>query len=138
MDLKSIAEILKGSIDPNLRQEAEKKLSEVHKIIGFGPTLLQVVMSNDVELPTRQAGGIYLKNMVSLNSNTIILTFYVKHFLTETIFRFLPLGRKENLRLRESQSPSLFTSRIEPSSGTTSWTLWSTPLTSSGSSWRFA
>jgi len=65
MDLKSIAEILKGSIDPNLRQEAEKKLSEVHKIIGFGPTLLQVVMSNDVELPTRQAGGIYLKNMVS-------------------------------------------------------------------------
>jgi len=65
MDVKNLAELLKGTIDPAHRNEAEKKLSELHKIIGFGPTLLQVVMCADVELPVRQAGVIYLKNMVS-------------------------------------------------------------------------
>jgi len=65
MDVKSLTELLKGTIDPSIRNEAEKKLAEVHKIIGFGPTLLQVVMSNEVELPVRQAAVIYLKNMVS-------------------------------------------------------------------------
>ena len=57
MDVKSLSELLKGTIDPtvryaerlrdfnlniHLRTEAEKKLAEVHKIIGFGPVLLQV------------------------------------------------------------------------------------------------
>jgi len=65
MDVKSLSELLKGTIDPTVRNEAEKKLAEVHKIIGFGPVLLQVVMSNEVELPVRQAAVIYLKNMVS-------------------------------------------------------------------------
>jgi len=65
MDVKSLAELLKGTIDPTQRNEAEKKLAEVHKIIGFGPILLQVVMANEVELPVRQAAVIYLKNMVS-------------------------------------------------------------------------
>ena len=89
MDVKSLSELLKGTIDPTVRNEAEKKLAEVHKIIGFGPVLLQVrgrlerpllsnftmlmmthlvlqvVMSAEVELPVRQAAVIYLKNMVS-------------------------------------------------------------------------
>lgn len=29
---------------------------QIHKIIGFAPTLLQVVMSNEVDMPVRQAG----------------------------------------------------------------------------------
>ena len=66
MDIKSLSELLKGTLDPNHRNEAEKKLTEVHKIIGFGPVLLQVIMSADVELPVRQAAVIYLKNMVSI------------------------------------------------------------------------
>ena len=84
MDVKSVAELLRGTIDPNLRSEAEKKLQEVHKIIGFAPVLLQVpekimpcnncditslvfqvVMEQQVELPVRQAAVIYLKNLVS-------------------------------------------------------------------------
>ena len=40
MDVKSLSELLKGTIDPTVRNEAEKKLAEVHKIIGFGPVLL--------------------------------------------------------------------------------------------------
>ena len=65
MDIKSLSELLKCTLDPNHRNEAEKKLTEVHKIIGFGPVLLQVIMSTEVELPVRQAAVIYLKNMVS-------------------------------------------------------------------------
>ena len=65
MDIKTVTDLLKGTLDPNLRNEAEKELTKVHKIIGFGPVLLQVIMSNEVELPTRQAAVIYLKNMVS-------------------------------------------------------------------------
>ena len=65
MDLKTLSELLKGTLDPAHRNEAEKKLTEVHKVIGFGPVLLQVIMSTEVELPVRQAAVIYLKNMVS-------------------------------------------------------------------------
>ncbi|MPC82153.1 Importin-8 [Portunus trituberculatus] len=35
------------------------------KIIGFTPALLQVVMMGEVDMPVRQAGVIYLKNMVT-------------------------------------------------------------------------
>lgn len=36
----------------------------MEKIIGVTPALLQIVMSQDVEMPARQAGAIYLKNLV--------------------------------------------------------------------------
>lgn len=36
----------------------------MHKIIGFLPSLLQLVMQNDVEMSVRQAGVIYLKNLI--------------------------------------------------------------------------
>jgi len=64
MDMKDIAETLKATLDPGMREPAEKHLDEIHKIIGFAPTLLQCIMKEDVEMPIRQAGGIYLKNMV--------------------------------------------------------------------------
>lgn len=40
---------------------------QIHKIIGFAPSLLQVVMMADCAMPIRQAGAIYLKNLVSEN-----------------------------------------------------------------------
>lgn len=64
MDTKSLSNLLKGTMDPNQRNEAEKKLSEVYGMVGFGPTILQLVMASEVELPVRQAAVIYLKNMV--------------------------------------------------------------------------
>ncbi|XP_059474661.1 importin-7 isoform X2 [Neocloeon triangulifer] len=65
MDSKRIIEILKGTIDSNYRQEAEEQLNQIHKIIGFAPALLQAIMINDVDLPVRQAGAIYFKNLIS-------------------------------------------------------------------------
>ena len=35
------------------------------KIIGFTPTILQVVMTADLDMPVKQAGVIYLKNMIT-------------------------------------------------------------------------
>lgn len=29
---------------------------QIHKIIGFSPSLLQVIMMNDIDMPVRQAG----------------------------------------------------------------------------------
>lgn len=34
------------------------------KIIGFAPAVLAVVMNNQLDLPTRQAAAVYLKNLV--------------------------------------------------------------------------
>lgn len=65
MDNAKICELLRATIDPNQRLQAEEQLNQVHKIIGFLPSLLQVVMQNDVDSPVRQAGAIYLKNMVT-------------------------------------------------------------------------
>ncbi|KAG7277637.1 hypothetical protein CRUP_025322, partial [Coryphaenoides rupestris] len=65
MDPNRIIQALKGTIDPSLRRAAETELNQSYKIINFAPTLLQVIMSEQVEFPVRQAAAIYLKNMVS-------------------------------------------------------------------------
>jgi len=65
MDVAKLVETLRSTLDPNQREQAEQQLTEVHKIIGFAPVLLQVVMSDAVDMPVRQAGVIYLKNMLT-------------------------------------------------------------------------
>lgn len=67
MDPRKLIEVLRATIDPNQRQQAEEQLNQVHKIIGFAPSLLQLVMTNDLEMPIRQAGVIYLKNLILHN-----------------------------------------------------------------------
>lgn len=65
MDPAQLAMLLKQTLDPAGRAEAEAKLKEVHKIIGFCPGLLHVVMTDTVDSAVRQAGVIYFKNLVS-------------------------------------------------------------------------
>uniref|UniRef100_A0A673CWL4 Importin N-terminal domain-containing protein n=1 Tax=Sphaeramia orbicularis TaxID=375764 RepID=A0A673CWL4_9TELE len=65
MDPNRIIQALKGTIDPSLRIAAENELNQSYKIINFAPTLLQIIVSEQVEFPVRQAAAIYLKNMVS-------------------------------------------------------------------------
>lgn len=40
---------------------------QVHRIIGFTPTLLQIATQNDIDLPVRQAAAVYLKNEINSN-----------------------------------------------------------------------
>ncbi|XP_063236920.1 importin-7 [Bacillus rossius redtenbacheri] len=65
MDTRKLTDVLRATLDPNQRQQAEDQLAQIHKIIGFAPSLLQVVMLSDVDMPVRQAGVIYLKNLVT-------------------------------------------------------------------------
>ncbi|XP_060535459.1 importin-7 [Cylas formicarius] len=67
MEIRKVIELLRATIDPNQRQQAENQLGQIHKIIGFAPSLLQVVMMADCDMPVRQAGAIYLKNLISAN-----------------------------------------------------------------------
>uniref|UniRef100_A0A6Q2YGY5 Importin N-terminal domain-containing protein n=1 Tax=Esox lucius TaxID=8010 RepID=A0A6Q2YGY5_ESOLU len=65
MDPNVLIEALRGTMDPNLREAAERQLNEGHTQVNFVSTLLQVTMSDQLDLPIRQAGVIYLKNMVT-------------------------------------------------------------------------
>ncbi|XP_052031302.1 importin-8 isoform X2 [Apodemus sylvaticus] len=65
MDLNRIIQALKGTIDPKLRIAAETELNQSYKIINFAPSLLRIIVSDNVEFPVRQAAAIYLKNMVT-------------------------------------------------------------------------
>ncbi|XP_045465095.1 importin-7 [Harmonia axyridis] len=65
MEIRKTIELLRATIDPNQRQQAEAQLDQIHKIIGFAPTLLQIVMMGDCDMPIRQAGAIYLKNLIN-------------------------------------------------------------------------
>ncbi|XP_033019366.1 importin-8 isoform X2 [Lacerta agilis] len=65
MDPNRIIQALKGTIDPKLRLAAESELNQSYKIINFAPSLLQIIVSDQVEFPVRQAAAIYLKNMVT-------------------------------------------------------------------------
>ncbi|KAK7864998.1 hypothetical protein R5R35_000025 [Gryllus longicercus] len=67
MDTRKLQDVLRATIDPNQRQQAEEQLTQIHKIIGFAPSLLQVIMLNDIDMPVRQAGVIYLKNLITQN-----------------------------------------------------------------------
>ncbi|XP_076329001.1 importin-7-like isoform X2 [Tachypleus tridentatus] len=64
MDVNKLIELLRGTTHPSHREEAEKWLRQVHKIIGFAPSLLELVMMTNLEMSVRQAGVIYLKNLV--------------------------------------------------------------------------
>uniref|UniRef100_A0A8D3BZE0 Importin 7 n=1 Tax=Scophthalmus maximus TaxID=52904 RepID=A0A8D3BZE0_SCOMX len=65
MDPESLVEALRGTMDPNLREAAERRLNEGHTQVNFVSTLLRVTMSDQLDLPVRQAGVIYLKNMIT-------------------------------------------------------------------------
>ncbi|XP_033221606.1 importin-7 [Belonocnema kinseyi] len=67
MDQRKLTELLRATIDPAQQKQAEEQLNQIHKIIGFAPTLLQVVMMTEVDMPVRQAGVIYLKNLITSN-----------------------------------------------------------------------
>ncbi|WAR01862.1 IPO7-like protein [Mya arenaria] len=55
MDANKLIEVLRATLDPSQREEAEKQLEIVHKIIGFAPILLQVVMEESIDMPDREA-----------------------------------------------------------------------------------
>ena len=61
MDITKLVDVLRATLQPDQREAAEKQLSEVHKIIGFVPALLQLVMSEQIDMPVRQAGVVYMK-----------------------------------------------------------------------------
>lgn len=60
MDVRKVTELLRATIDPEQQKQAEEQLNQIHKIIGFAPTLLQVLMTAE-EMSVRQAGVIYLR-----------------------------------------------------------------------------
>uniref|UniRef100_A0A8C5T0Z2 Importin N-terminal domain-containing protein n=1 Tax=Laticauda laticaudata TaxID=8630 RepID=A0A8C5T0Z2_LATLA len=54
MDPNTIIEALRGTMDSTLREAAERKLNEAHKSVNFVSTLLQITMSEQLDLPVRQ------------------------------------------------------------------------------------
>ena len=65
MDVKLVIDLLTRTLEPSLRNEAERELAQVRLIPGFGPVLLQVILWEQVELACRQAAVIFLKNLVT-------------------------------------------------------------------------
>ncbi|XP_060853016.1 importin-7 [Rhopalosiphum padi] len=64
MDMEKLTALLNATLYQPHRGEAEEQLQQIHKIAGFGPSLLQIVVSSEMEISTRQAGAIYLKNLM--------------------------------------------------------------------------
>lgn len=62
---EKLVTLLESTLNPALRKQAEDELGMIHNILGFSTNLLQLVMSDQVQMPVRQAGAIYLKNMIS-------------------------------------------------------------------------
>lgn len=66
MDKEKILDLLRKTTDPDakVREPAEQQLNSIHKIIGFCPALLEIVLHPELELHIKQAAVIYLKNNV--------------------------------------------------------------------------
>uniref|UniRef100_A0A2I3SGA8 Importin N-terminal domain-containing protein n=2 Tax=Pan TaxID=9596 RepID=A0A2I3SGA8_PANTR len=54
MDPNTIIEALRGTMDPALQEAMELQLNEAHKSLNFVSTLLQITMSEQLDLPVRQ------------------------------------------------------------------------------------
>ncbi|CAF4075012.1 unnamed protein product, partial [Rotaria magnacalcarata] len=65
MDLAPVVETLKATLSPQLRQQAEEKLSQICKSNGFIPCLVQIILNGQCDMGARQAGAIYLKNHIN-------------------------------------------------------------------------
>eukprot|EP00794_Sanderia_malayensis_P018281 gene18281-20104_t len=65
MDVQQLVALFQGTLDPNHRADAEKKLEELSPYAGFSTILLQMVMAPEIQVAIRQAAVIYLKNMIS-------------------------------------------------------------------------
>ncbi|PAA51080.1 hypothetical protein BOX15_Mlig004581g1 [Macrostomum lignano] len=64
-DAARIVQALKATLEAGQQKEAEAYLDEARSTPGFVPGLLSLVMSAELDGPTRQAGAIYLKNTVN-------------------------------------------------------------------------
>ncbi|XP_057289833.1 importin-7-like [Hydractinia symbiolongicarpus] len=67
MDPQLITSIFQHTLEPSpeARAEAEARLTQLSTSPGFLPALIQLVMSEDIQIAIRQAAVIYLKNMIS-------------------------------------------------------------------------
>nr|CDS26443.1 importin 7 [Hymenolepis microstoma] len=64
MDPQKIVQTLQASLQAEHREEAEKLLNEMQRMVGFGPTLLQIILEPSLNLSIRQSGGVFFKNMI--------------------------------------------------------------------------
>lgn len=66
MDKNRILDLLRKTTvsDASIREPAESNLIAIHKIIGFTPTLLEILLDVNLEFHVRQAAVIYLKNNI--------------------------------------------------------------------------
>jgi len=71
MSAPDLPALLRASLDPSTRREAEHRLKELASAPGFVTTLLQFVVGSGgvaaVDRPIRLAGAVYLKNVVKRN-----------------------------------------------------------------------
>jgi len=67
MDLQKLRTVVKGTLDPRTGKEAEEQLNKIRKIAGFGPALMQMVMSEELDIAEKQAAVIYMKNLITMS-----------------------------------------------------------------------
>ncbi|CAF3715518.1 unnamed protein product [Adineta steineri] len=65
MDLAPVIEALQATLVPQLRKQAEEKLALFCKAPGFIPCLIQIILNEQCDMGSRQAGAILLKNHIN-------------------------------------------------------------------------
>ncbi|GAB1607703.1 importin-7-like isoform X1 [Argonauta hians] len=65
MDVNKLVDLLRGTLEPNLREQAETELQKYDELNGFAPALMMtIVMSDNLEITVKQAAVSYFKNVV--------------------------------------------------------------------------
>uniref|UniRef100_A0A095BX74 Importin-7 n=1 Tax=Schistosoma haematobium TaxID=6185 RepID=A0A095BX74_SCHHA len=65
MDPSRVVEALSNTLLAEKQGNGTKILDEMHKIIGFVPTLLKIILEESVDVGVRQAAALYFKNNIS-------------------------------------------------------------------------
>ncbi|CAH8841569.1 unnamed protein product [Trichobilharzia szidati] len=65
MDPTKVVEALSSTLSADKQENGTKVLNEMHKIIGFVPTLMKIVLEETVDVSVRHAAALYFKNNIS-------------------------------------------------------------------------
>ncbi|VDP37864.1 unnamed protein product [Schistosoma curassoni] len=65
MDPSRVVEALSNTLLAEKQGNGTKILDEMHKIIGFVPTLLKIILEESIDVGVRQAAALYFKNNIS-------------------------------------------------------------------------
>ncbi|CAK9302241.1 unnamed protein product [Gordionus sp. m RMFG-2023] len=112
MNNESLIKLLEATLNPSQKDIAENQLKELNVIPGFSQMVLQVIVSENYNMPIRQAAAIYFKNYITKNWHHIETDFQHQESKIVIIIESDKIIIKDNIIEAIIHSPDILRSQL--------------------------